>query len=221
MIKIINYDKDKQKLSFKTDMSTSLANAIRRSILEIPVMAIDEVEISQNDSALFDEILAHRIGLVPIKTDKVSGKEIKFKLKKTGPGTVYSSDIVPETGTDYKLPLVILENEQEVELVATAKIGKGIDHVKYSPGLAYYRHDIEEGLIDFISIDENGKPVFNEDELKANGIAQESIEKLKKAKAEDLIFEIESWGQIEVKNIFTRAIEVLKDNLDELNKAVK
>ena len=70
MIKTKNLDKEKQKLSFVTDMSTSLANAIRRSVLEIPVMAIDEVEIVKNDSALYDEIIAHRIGLIPIKTEK-------------------------------------------------------------------------------------------------------------------------------------------------------
>ena len=70
MIKTINYDK--QKINFTTDMQINLANAIRRSVLEIPVMAIDEVEIIKNDSALYDENIAHRIGLIPIKTEKTS-----------------------------------------------------------------------------------------------------------------------------------------------------
>ena len=70
MIKLKNYDKEKQKISFITDMEVGLANAIRRSILEVSVMAIDEVEIVKNDSALYDEILAQRIGLIPIKTEK-------------------------------------------------------------------------------------------------------------------------------------------------------
>ena len=51
MIKLKNYDKKQGKISFITDMSISLANAIRRSVLEIPIMAIDEVEIIKNDSA--------------------------------------------------------------------------------------------------------------------------------------------------------------------------
>ena len=53
MIKIKNYNKEEQKISFITDMSISLANAIRRSVLEIPIMAIDGVDISKNDSALY------------------------------------------------------------------------------------------------------------------------------------------------------------------------
>src|SRR3989344_6186151 len=103
MIKIKDYDKKKEKLIFISDMSLSLANAIRRSVLEIPIIAIDEVDIIKNDSALYDEIIAHRIGLIPIKTDK-SSKEIKFKLKGTGPKIIYSSDLQPSIETDYKIP---------------------------------------------------------------------------------------------------------------------
>jgi DNA-directed RNA polymerase alpha subunit len=206
-------------------MPLSLANAVRRSVLEIPTMAIDEVEISQNDSALFDEILAHRIGLIPIKTNKVSGKEIKFKLKKEGSGIVYSTDFSPSVGTDFKLPIVILDGEQGVEVVANAKLGKGIEHVKYSPGLIYYKHVLgvkDEKLLDYITIDENGKVVFDEEELKEKKLSEEQIKEIKKLdKAEELKMSIESWGQIEVKEVFEKSIEALEENLEELNKAIK
>jgi len=87
-------------------------------------------------------MIAHRIGLIPIKTDK-STKETKFKLKEVGPKTVYSTDVKPSVETGYKIPLVILDNEQELEMVADARLGKGIDHIKYSPGLVYFRHNID------------------------------------------------------------------------------
>ena len=222
MIKIQDYNKEKQKISFDIDTPLGLANAIRRSALEIPIMAIDEVELIRNDSALFDAILAHRIGMVPIKTNKVSTKELQFKLKKKGPCTVYSTDFEPSIGVEFKLPLVILAEGQELELNAYAKSGKGIDHIKYSPGLIYYQHNLEDELLSLASIDETGKLEIDEEALNEKGISEDIINKLKKiSKVEELTFNIESWGQLEVKEIFTKAIEGLSKNLDELNKAIK
>jgi len=222
MIKIKNHDKKADKISFITDMSISLANAIRRSVLEIPIMAIDEVEIAQNDSALYDEVLAHRIGLIPIKTSKVSGKEVKFKIKEKGPKIVDSTDIKPSVGTEFKLPITLLEEGQEIALIAIARIGTGNEHIKYSPGLAYYKHNVDEDVLSFVKIDAEGKVSYDEKELKERNLSEDQMNKIKKlSKSDELIFNIESWGQIDSKDIFIQAIEVLDKNLNELNKAVK
>jgi len=221
MIKIKKYEKDKGKISFITDMSASLANAIRRSALEIPIMAIDEVEIFKNDSALYDEMIAHRLGLIPIKTEKAI-KHTKFKIKEVGPKTVYSTDIKPSIGTSFKLPVVILDNEQELEIVCDAKLGKGIEHIKYSPGLVFYKHSVDEDVLDYIHVDDNGKVSYNEEELKNKEVSEELLNKIKKVKEiHELEFNIEGWGQIPVKDIFPKAIDVLDKNLNELGKAVK
>ena len=220
MIQLQNYDKKKQKLSFVTDMSTSLANAIRRSAIEIPIMAIDEVTIVKNDSALYDEIIAHRIGLIPIKTG--SGKEAKFSIKAQGPGTVYATDIKPSVGTEYKLPITILENEQELEITMDAKLGKGIEHLKYSPGLVFFRHHIDPELIDFVTVDEEGKIRVDEAELENKNLPEEIKKKINKlTECNELVFEIESWGQIDAKDIFLEAVDALDKNLDELAKEIK
>jgi DNA-directed RNA polymerase I and III subunit RPAC1 len=47
-----------------------VANALRRIIIaEIPTMAYHKVFLLQNTSVLPDELLVHRLGLLPIKVD--------------------------------------------------------------------------------------------------------------------------------------------------------
>ncbi|RLI35275.1 DNA-directed RNA polymerase subunit D, partial [Candidatus Bathyarchaeota archaeon] len=68
-IRIIN--KDENFIRFIVEgISPAMANALRRIMLaEVPTMAIDEVVILENSSVLHDEILALRLGLIPLKTD--------------------------------------------------------------------------------------------------------------------------------------------------------
>lgn len=51
-------------------VDVSIANALRRILLaEVPTMAIETVYIQDNTSILQDEVLSHRLGLVPLKVD--------------------------------------------------------------------------------------------------------------------------------------------------------
>lgn len=254
MIKLIS--KDKEKISFITDMSESLANAIRRSALEIPILAVDEVEIFKNDSALFDEILAHRIGLTPLMTEKTfkeiekcscKGKgcskcSVDLKIKVKGPCVVYSKELKGKVEPIYdKIPLVVLNEEQELELVARARLGKGTEHIKFSPGLVYYRNlakiSVDKNCDDckacieacpqkILKIEKNKaeiKEIYRCDLCEACVEACKKHEKnaIKIEKDKELAFFIESWGQIKAEEIFMGATEQLLDNLKELEKGIK
>ena len=63
--------KDSQKIAIKLKgIPLQYANALRRVCLNgVPVFAIDTVDIIENTSVLPDEGLAHRLGLIPLKTD--------------------------------------------------------------------------------------------------------------------------------------------------------
>ena len=51
-------------------IDNAFANALRRTIVsEVPTMAIEDIFYYENTSVVPDEILAHRIGMVPLKTD--------------------------------------------------------------------------------------------------------------------------------------------------------
>ncbi|XP_058115324.1 uncharacterized protein LOC131258205 [Magnolia sinica] len=51
-------------------IDASLANAFRRILIaELPTMAIEKVFVANNTSVVQDEVLAHRLGLIPIKAD--------------------------------------------------------------------------------------------------------------------------------------------------------
>jgi len=60
-----------EKLEFILDgVKPDFANSLRRAIMsEVPVLAVDWIEVHENNSALFDEIIAHRLGMIPLSFD--------------------------------------------------------------------------------------------------------------------------------------------------------
>lgn len=220
-----------EKLVGRIEANEPLANAIRRSVLEIPVLVIDEVEIFKNDSALYDEVLSHRLGLVPIKTGKGMNDKtkIEIKLSKIGPCTVYSEDLKGDAEITFdKIPLTILGNDAKLELLATARLGKGIEHAKAIPGLCYYRHLLEVSSspkIDVIIEKSRGliKPEKKGSKWTCDlqeGIVDDilDIDKNSVSDSSDILFVIESFGNMPAKDILTKAIKALTENLDKFEK---
>lgn len=70
-LKIKFIKKKEMELEFDLiGVDASVANAFRRILLsEVPSMAFEKVYIYNNTSIIQDEVLAHRLGLIPLKAD--------------------------------------------------------------------------------------------------------------------------------------------------------
>jgi DNA-directed RNA polymerase subunit D len=151
-------------------ISIEMINALRRIMLtEIPVMAIDEVIILKNDSPLYDEIISHRLGLIPLKTDLEVYKlprecdcggfgcplcQVSLTCEITNnsntsleifSGDLKSNDpkIVP---VDPNIPIVKIDKNDQVIIEAYAILGLAKDHAKWQAvsNVAYRHYPIVE-----------------------------------------------------------------------------
>ncbi len=192
-LKIIERGSNKIKFNVK-GINVSTANALRRTIIsKIPIMAIEEVIFYENSSILHDEVLAHRLGLVPLKTDSSGPDTIELSLTAAGPKTVYSGDLIPKelkvkgkskpSSGDIvvyeQMPLVKLTKNQNIKLEATARLGCGKEHMKWQGGLASYK--MNDGF-DFF---------------------------------------VESYGQVDVNTLVLAAFDVLNEEIGELKKKIR
>ena len=166
-IEIIEMAERKAKFILRNS-SPAMANALRRTLLsDLPKMAIHKVDFylgpltddngreCESSTPLFDEIIAHRLGMIPVPTDLdlfVPQEEcscggagcpsctIEYFLNKSGPCTVYSGDLLPMVSPELRekfkvkdefIPIVELINDQGVNITATAVMGTARRHVKW------------------------------------------------------------------------------------------
>ncbi len=138
---------DGNSLSFKLDGTNfAFANSLRRSMINnVSSLAIDKVTFYENSSAMFDEYLAHRIGLIPIRTPKDYDEkdEVVFSLNVDGPATVYSKDLVSTSSkvsvANDKIPIIKLAEGQKIKVDAKAICRNAIKSSKFQPGLVTYK----------------------------------------------------------------------------------
>lgn len=125
-------------------------------IAEVPTMAVEDVMIIENSSVLYDEMLSHRLGLIPLTTDlesyilpeecdcksELGCNRCRAALSLESEATdesryLYSGEIKSENSeikpVSDVIPIAKLAPGQKIRLEAYARLGRGIEHAKWQP----------------------------------------------------------------------------------------
>ena len=162
------------------NISRQYINAIRRiAISEVPTLAVDDVVILENSSVMHDEAVAHRLGLIPLRTELdrfvmpqecdcqstlgcskcrvllVLDSEAMEKTKIVTSGELLSEDdLVKPVSKD--IPIVVLAPSQKLKFEAYARLGVGKDHAKWQPTSAAVVKDGSDDNEAILTIETNG-----------------------------------------------------------------
>jgi DNA-directed RNA polymerase subunit D len=239
------------------DSSEWYMNTLRRLMVnEVPTMAIEVVEIHRNDSILYDEVLTHRLGLLPLTTDLgsysmpsaeeiesrdyLAQSSVKLTLEAKGPCIVFAKDlkskdpkvkpVFPET------PIVKLLENQELRLEATAVLGIGKTHAKWSAGHVFYRKiptitiknpsnvACAQACPTGTLVEKSGKTVLTDEKTCILCMACVDVDHGKSvevAPGNDFLLKLESWGQLEPSEIVEKSLDVYNAQLKEFEELVK
>lgn len=261
-MKITVVDKNTHKATFViAGTNPLLMNCLRRAAsFEVPTMAIETVEIIKNSSVLYDEMLGHRLGLIPLKTDLKSYNlpdrctckgegcskcKLELRLSVTGPKTVYASDLESDNPkvvpAHPKMPIVKLIKGQELEFKATAILGLGKNHVKWSAGLAYYHNkpvitikgktekaellaqqcpvDVLEAKSGTVSV----KPGKLLSCILCKACEDADVDNVIQISSEpqEFVFSLEAWGQLTPKEIMVQSARVLSEKTAKFSEILE
>ena len=133
------------------------------------------------------------------------------------------------------MPVTKLLSKQKLDVTMTAVMGQGKEHVKWSPGMAFFKNDavLKVGKVDANMIIENctdgvfvlkaGKLEVVQDKVYESNLLEHyaSLDKGISIEYNDnIIFNLESWGQLSWKEILTESADILVQKTEELEKLI-
>ncbi len=199
-MKIKNIKEKDGKLKFKLeDSNPATANAIRRTLQrEIPTLAVTKVSFFQNTSTMFDEYIAHRIGMTPLSTPEdyeltESAPSTMMSMTAKDPGIVHAEEMEIEDPkvkiVNPKTPIIKLGKNQEIKLEGTIELGLGKDHARHKPCLATYKTKTDK------KAEEDPETEFN--------------------------FTIESYVEKEPIELLKQSLEIIKEKSNEFKEKIE
>ncbi len=133
----------------------SIINSLRRVMISnVETLAIETAKIIENNSIVPDDMIAHRIGLIPLKRNNNFINKCHFSLDvsfnlddNSDIQTIYSKDLISKN-SDVSLVyddiiIAIIKKNQRIKLEAEAILGTGSIHAKWCPstGTSYEEND--------------------------------------------------------------------------------
>lgn len=173
-------EKVDERISVKfKNVPREYVNALRRlAISEVPTLAIDDVVMIDNSSVVHDEAVAHRLGMIPLRTDLkrfvmphncdckstlgcskcrvllVLDSEATERTRIVTSGELKSEDeeVKPVSG---EIPILTLAPGQKVKFEAYARLGNGKSHAKWQPTSSAVVKDGENENESILTIETN------------------------------------------------------------------
>jgi len=176
--------KDSEKISLKLKgVPLQYANALRRVCLNgVPVLAIDTVDIIENTSVLPDEGLAHRLGLIPLRTDLSKFNESDKVLLVLDSGeseetrAVLSGELSSEDESakpvSEKVPIVQLAPGQKIKVECYARLGRGTEHAKWNASNVAMLTDTDKDDEKILTVESTG--ALNPEQIVLEGVQEVS-----------------------------------------------
>lgn len=176
--------KDSEKIALKLKgVPLQYANALRRVCLNgVPVFAIDTVDIIENTSVLPDEGLAHRLGLIPLKTDLSKYNESDKILLVLDSGeseetrAVLSGELSSEDESvkpvSEKIPIVQLAPGQKIKIECYARLGRGTEHAKWNASNISMLTDTDKDDEKILTVESTG--ALNPEQIVLEGVQEVS-----------------------------------------------
>jgi DNA-directed RNA polymerase subunit D len=189
--------KDSEKIAIKLKgVPLQYANALRRVCLNgVPVFAIDTVDIIENTSVLPDEGLAHRLGLIPLKTDLKRFNEpsrcdcqsesgcsncrvllVLDSGKSEETRTILSNQLSSEDETvkavSEKIPIIQLAPGQQIKIECYARLGRGTEHAKWNSSNISTLTDTDKDDEKILTVESTG--ALNPEKIVLEGVKEVS-----------------------------------------------
>ena len=168
-LEITNENDEKISVKIK-GVPLQYANALRRICLNgVPIYAVESIDVLENSSVLADEGVAHRVGLIPLKTDLSASKDgnendkimltldsgISDETRTIMSGELKSQDesVVP---TSNDIPIVTLAPGQSIKFEAYARLGKGTEHARWNSANIVTLTDTEKDDEKVLTVESTG-----------------------------------------------------------------